>query len=120
MTTSVDTNILVALWTDDEPLNLRAQKALDEALVGGAVVISGTVFAELMAEQDRQESFIDSFCATTGIQVDWEISEQLWREAGREYKAYASRRRKQGDAGPRRILADFLIGAHAMHHGYRL
>ena len=25
------------------------------------------------------------------------------------------RRKQQGDSGPRRILADFVIGAHAMH-----
>ena len=32
------------------------------------------------------------------------------------YGEYArTRRRQKGDTGPRRILADFLIGAHALH-----
>jgi len=33
---------------------------------------------------------------------------------------YAERRRKQRDSGTRRILADFLIGAHADARGFRL
>src|SRR5207302_3822625 len=40
--------------------------------------------------------------------------------AGRAFQQYVARRRKQLDSGPRRILADFLIGAHALHHGFRL
>jgi predicted nucleic acid-binding protein len=40
--------------------------------------------------------------------------------AGRAFQAYAERRRKQRDAGARRILADFVIGAHASANGCRL
>ena len=40
--------------------------------------------------------------------------------AGRAFQAYAEWRRKQRDRGARRILADFLIGAHASANGYRL
>jgi len=48
------------------------------------------------------------------IPTDWHLSERVWREAAGAYKGYAERRRAQkGDQGPRRILADFLIGAHA-------
>jgi hypothetical protein len=36
------------------------------------------------------------------------------------FHAYAARRRRHGEAGPRRILADFVIGAHAPQNGYRL
>jgi hypothetical protein len=35
------------------------------------------------------------------------------------FQAYAARRRRHGEAGPRRILADFVIGAHALQNGYR-
>ena len=35
-------------------------------------------------------------------------------------QGYAERRRKRRDAGSRRILADFLVGAHAQIRGYRL
>src|SRR5438270_11989 len=56
----------------------------------------------------------------TGIVIDWELREQVWRSAGRAFQAYAERRRKQRDMVPRRILADFLIGAHAASNGCRL
>ncbi len=52
--------------------------------------------------------------------VEWEIEEQIWREAGNAFQGYLARRRKQRGTEPRRILADFLIGAHASMNGYRL
>ena len=42
------------------------------------------------------------------------------RSAGPAFQGYAERRRKQRDAGSRRILADFLIGAQAHTRGDRL
>lgn len=120
MTTALDTNVLVALWGKDEALNLKTQKALDEAHSRGEMVVSGAVYAELLAEQQRDEAFVDRFCDEAGIQVDWDVSVKIWREAGRAYQAYARRRRRQEAVGPRRILADFVIGAHALLNGYRL
>ena len=52
--------------------------------------------------------------------MDWELTEQIWRLAGRSFQAYAERRRKQRDAGARRFLADFVIGTHAVANGCRL
>ncbi len=120
MTTAVDTNILVALWNSEDSLNSAAQAALDAALNRGSLVISAPVFAELLAFPSRDEAFLDSFLRDTGIAVDWELGESIWRIAGRAFQSYAARRRKQRDGGPRRILADFLVGAHAMHNGYVL
>ena len=120
MTTALDTNVLVALWTEDDALNKKAQAVLDDARVRGRMVISGVVYAELLAEQQRNEAFVDGFCNDAGIEVEWEVTERMWREAGRAYQAYAGRRRKQRGTGPRRILADFVIGAHALVNGYRL
>ena len=120
MTTSVDTNVIVALWDRDPAVSHAAQKALDAALGRGSLVLSAPVFAELIAAPGRTEAFLDKFCSHTGIRVEFDLSEEIWRLAGRAFQAYASRRRKQRDSGPRRILADFLIGAHATHCGYRL
>jgi predicted nucleic acid-binding protein len=77
------------------------------------------VFAELIAAPRRSEKFVGSFFEETGIAVDWELSEQIWRLAGRAFQAYAERRRKQRDKNARRILADFIIGAHAFANGFR-
>lgn len=120
MTTSVDTNVIVALWDRDPGVSNAAQQALDDALVRGSLVLSAPVFAELIAAPGRTEIFLNTFCSDTGILVDFDLDEEIWRLAGRTFQAYASRRRKQRDPGPRRILADFLIGAHASNRGYRL
>ena len=63
--------------------------------------------------------FLGRFFKDTNISVDWDFSEAIWRIAGRAFQAYAGLR-KRVDSGSRRILADFLIGAHTLHHGYGL
>jgi predicted nucleic acid-binding protein len=120
MTTAIDTNVVVALWDKDPTLSLAAQTALEAAFNRGSLVVSAPVFAELIAAPGRTESFVGSFLEETGIAVDWDLGEAVWRSAGRAFQGYAERRRKQRDAGSRRILADFLIGAHAQTRGYRL
>jgi len=120
MTTTIDTNVIIALWDRDRTLSSAAQLALDTALARGSLVISAPVFAELMAAPGRSEIFLDSFFKNTGIAIDWVLPEAVWRAAGHAFQKYAARRRKQKDPGPRRILADFLIGAHAAEYGYRL
>ena len=120
MTTAVDTNVIVALWDRDPSLSSAAQSALDAALGRGTLVVAATVFAELMAAPSCSKLFLDSFFRETGINIDWALDESVWRTAGRALQGYAARRRKQRDVGPRRILADFLIGAHAQEGGHSL
>ncbi len=52
--------------------------------------------------------------------IDWTTDESIWRVAGKAFERYANRRHKQKAGSPRRILADFLIGAHALEEGYSL
>jgi hypothetical protein len=120
MTTVIDTNILIALWDTDPQLNTAAQKALDSAQAQGALVVTGAVYAELLALPGRTEKILDEFFGTTSIRVEWESSEQIWRMAGRAFQAYVGRRSTRKTELPRRILADFLIGAHAAAHRHRL
>ncbi len=120
MTTSVDTNVFIALWDREPKISQAAQAALEAAGELGGLVASAPVFAELMAAPGRTESFLDRFFQDTGVTVDFDLEDDIWRLAGRSFQAYASRRRKQRDSGPRRILADFLIGAHAAQRRYQL
>ena len=120
MTTALDTNVIVALWDADATLRQAARKALDAALGRGALAISGAVYAELIAAPGRTASFVDQFCEDAGIRVDWELKEKVWRTAGVAFQGYAARRKKQRGTQPRRLLADFLIGAHALENAYRL
>lgn len=120
MTTVIDTNVIVALWDRDLALSTAAQSALDAALQQGPLIAPAPVFAELMAAPGRDEPFLDAFFRDTGILVDWSLDERIWRMAGRAFQAYVARRRRQRGSAPRRILADFLIGAYAFSRGYPL
>jgi predicted nucleic acid-binding protein len=120
MTTALDTNVVVALWGPDPALSLAAQTALEAAFGQGNLTVAAPVFAELVAAPGRTEQFVNGFFEDTGIAIDWHLGEAIWRSAGRAFRGYAERRRKHRDSGARRILADFLIGAHAAAHGYRL
>ena len=120
MITSLDTNIIAALWDADEALHQAAREVLDAAHGLGRLVICGVVYAELLAAPGRTEAFVDGFCEETGIEVEWDFGERAWRAAGAAFQSYAARRRKHRGAETRRILADFVIGAHASVSGYRL
>jgi predicted nucleic acid-binding protein len=120
VTTVIDTNVIAALWDKDDALNSAARSALDAALGRGSLVVPAPVYAELMAFAGRTESFLDGFFRETGIAVAWHMEERVWRFAGQAFQSYAGRRRKQREPGPRRILADFLIGAYAARHNYSL
>jgi predicted nucleic acid-binding protein len=120
VTVALDTNVLVALWDAGDALHPVARHTLEVVSSQGSLVISGVVYAELLAAPGRTEAFLDEFCEDTGIGVEWELREEIWREAGRAFQSYAGRRRKQSGAEPRGLLADFVIGAHALVQGYRL
>jgi predicted nucleic acid-binding protein len=120
MITAIDTNVLVALWNNDDTQNLAAQKALEEAQGHGGLVICGPVYVELLAPPGQTEGFVDRFCEEAVIALEWELGEKIWREAGKAFQNYAARRGRQAAEGPRRILADFLIGAHALVNGDKL
>ena len=116
MTTALVTNVIVALLSGTPELSRAARKSLEQASGRGALVVSPPVYAELLAAPGRKTEEIDSFLSGTGIEVDWVLGEPVWRTAAAAFRGYAVRRRRQtGDPGPRRILADFVIGAHAMH-----
>lgn len=120
MTTAVDTNVVIALWSHDPSISGAAEAALDAAFHRGGLVAAAPVFAELIAAPGRSETFVSTFFDETGIAVDWNLTEAIWRSAGRAFRSYADRRRRQRDTGTRRILADFVIGAHATVQGFRL
>jgi predicted nucleic acid-binding protein len=63
---------------------------------------------------------VEAFFSEKGIEIDWEIGMEVRRTAGSRYGSYARDRKRRDVAGPRRILADFLVGAHALHLGGRI
>ena len=113
MITAVDTNILLDILVPNEEFYESSANALQDAVREGSLVISDIVYAELCIHFEAQ-SECDTFLSGNEIRV-----QALGREAqflaSRAWRAY----RQQG--GKRtRILADFLIGAHAKMQATRL
>jgi predicted nucleic acid-binding protein len=117
--TAIDTNILSALWSN-EPLAANISRQLSEAKGHGALLIAPVVYAELLAHPRASKPFVDDFLAGTGITVDFDWGEPVWVEAGRRFARYADQRRRSRQRQPRRLLADFLIGSHALFEADRL
>jgi predicted nucleic acid-binding protein len=113
MRTALDTNILSALWSS-EPLASNIAVKLAEARTQSGLVVCGPVFAELLAHPAATEQFVDSFLAETGIVVDFDLEEAVWRETAKSFAAYARRRRRSAGDSPKRLLVDFIIASHAL------
>lgn len=52
--------------------------------------------------------------------ADFLLDEAVWHEAGAAYAAYAARRRRSKEGEPKRLLVDFVVGAHALLKADRL
>jgi hypothetical protein len=117
--TAIDSNVFSAIWTA-EPSVPRLLVLLAEARREGALLISPFVFAELLAYPGMTEALLRRFLETTGVAVDLRLDERVWTESGLRFARYAALRRESFGAGPRRLLADFLIGSHALAQADRL
>ncbi len=130
MITAVDTNILLDVLIPDAPHGDESERALAEAVRAGAVAISHPVYAELAVHFPEQEH-LDRFLADTGLRLEPSNADALHR-AGRAWSEYIRRQpalacpqcgaRQElhcGQCGasvqPRQhVIADFIIGAHAL------
>lgn len=113
MKTALDTNVLSALWSR-EPSASRVLGGLANARAQGGLVVCAPVYVELLAHPLASQRFIDDFLHETGIVVEFSIDESVWRKAGERFVAYVQRRRRSSDTSPKRMLVDFVIGAHAL------
>ncbi len=118
MRSAVDTNVISALWSGETTAGQMAA-VLGQARSEGGLVVCAPVYAELLAHPKAQPGFVDEFLVRTDVLVDFDLDEAIWREAGRSFAAYARRRRETG-AGPKRLLVDFIVGAHAARRADRL
>jgi predicted nucleic acid-binding protein len=110
--TAIDSNVLIGLFNEDDSLNIAAKRALRGASAKGRLVICAPVFVELSAMPKDSDWSLEVFLRKVGIDVDWVMEEEIWRSAAGANAGYVARRRKTFTY-PRRVAADFLIGAHA-------
>ena len=119
MRTAIDTNVVSAIWSRESSAE-RVTAKLGVAATEGALLLSPFVFAELLAYPGASEAYVRGFLEATGVKIDMKIEERVWTIAGLRYARFAVRRRQATGEGPKRMLADFLIGAHALVQAERL
>ncbi|MFL6129683.1 MAG: type II toxin-antitoxin system VapC family toxin [Mycobacteriales bacterium] len=106
MITAVDTNVLLDVFSADPEFGARSRGALRSALLEGRLVACHVVWAEVAAAFPTAAE-VAAAMDRLGVRFA-PLDELMSAEAGGAWRAY----RRSG--GPRtRILADFLIGAHA-------
>jgi predicted nucleic acid-binding protein len=107
VTTAVDTSVLLDVFGADAVFGDRSREALKKAYAGGAMIAGSVVWAEVRAQFGDDSSFAEAM-RTLGVQYSAGSAEiaalggTLWREF-----------RRRTRSGRNRVVADFLVGAHA-------
>ena len=109
----VDTNVLLDVIGADKQFGQASKQALSECAKGGVLIINPVVFAEVGAYLDSLEE-TDSFLSDSLFRRD----ALPWEAAFLAGKAFA--RYKKSGGAKKRMLADFLIGAHAAVMGFNV
>ena len=128
----LDTNIILDVLIPGEPFGKSSKQLLDRHLSKGKLILCEVVFAELAARFPSEEE-LASFLADTRMNLDYSNEKSLYT-AGSRWAEYVRKNTKNrfscGKCGhafeatcPRcravlakrlHVLADFLIGAHAL------
>lgn len=109
----IDTNVVLDVIGADPVFGVRSRAVLERLAENGVLVINPIIYAEVGAFADSLEE-LDELLPAGLFRRDaltWEASFL----AGQAFRRY---RRQGGRKG--RVLADFLIGAHAATAGFAL
>ena len=107
MITAVDTNVLLDVLTADREHGDASRTALSQAHADGALVICEVVYAELAAAFASQPDSLEPFLADAALRLV-RTPEPALADAGAMWRAYRDRGGRRT-----RVLADFLVAAHA-------
>ncbi|MBP1598270.1 MAG: hypothetical protein H6Q05_3647 [Acidobacteria bacterium] len=113
MKTAVDTSVLLDVFAGDAAFGPGSREALRRAYNSGSLVASDIVWSEVRAHFASDGPFAAAM-DSLGIQY-LSVSEEAARLAGSYWRRYhqgRSRSRRGADA-QKRMIADFLIAAHA-------
>ena len=113
MITFVDTNVLLDVFLPDPEWGSKSKENLEIAFNQGALIVNEIIYSEL-SPQFPDKQMLDDALRQLSIRIvslDLEVA----YHAGKKWQQY----RKTG--GKRnRVLADFLIGAHAAMRSEKL
>lgn len=113
MITAVDTNVLLDVLGADPRFGERSASALRASIAAGAVTACGVVWAEVSGRFERPE---DAEGALTQLRIDFSaLDSRAALAAGDAWRAY-----RRAGGSRERMVADFLIGAHAQASADRL
>ncbi len=109
----LDTNILITT-VDPKDLHHARSVALMKSVSYSPLLLSPPVYAEVSVGMGSE--------AVLAFLEEWRIrpsfaavdTPALWELAAERFASYRINRKRSGSDGPRRILTDFLIGAHAL------
>ena len=112
MITALDSSVIIDVLIDDRKWKDPSLRALKQARAEGQLIVSSFVLAEITPVVGEKNM--------PGFLEDWELDHlggtlQVALDAGKVFSQYLQRGGKRG-----RVIADFLIGAHARHHADRL
>jgi len=105
--TAVDTNVLLDVFGADISHGVRSANALRHCLREGALVACEAVWAETGVAFPGDKPFLEAM-RTIGVTFS-PIEEAAASRASASWRLYRSRGGKR-----ERVVADFLIGAHAL------
>lgn len=117
---ALDTNVVSPILNRAEPAAQHLSIFLDQCNQDNDLVVCGPVYAELLAGPHASVDLLDEFLDGVSVTVDHTLSLVIWRTAGDAFREYGERRVSSGHQWPRRILADFVIGAHALEYATAL
>ncbi len=113
MITTVDTSVLLDVFTADPTFGPASRDSLGACLASGTVLVSAVVWAETSAFFPKPES---AETAMTTLGATFSLLETQSADcAGQAWRSY---RKRSGSR--QRVIADFLIGAHASLQADRL
>jgi predicted nucleic acid-binding protein len=111
--TAVDTSVLLDIFGADPKFGVRSAQALRECIAEGSVIACDVVWAETSASFAEPEA---AEAALAGLRIDFSALDSSTSLAvGQRWRAY----RKAGGRRER-VIADFLIGGHALTNADRL
>ena len=113
MITAVDTNVLLDVFRNDPRFYTHSAALLRDSLNQGALIACDVVWAETAAAFANQSIFHEAM-QTLGIGFS-ALTQDSAERAAKTWRRYRARNSKR-----ERVLADFLIGAHAQHQADRL
>lgn len=105
---AVDSSVLFDILIGDARFAEASETCVGEALARDEVVVCAAVVAEVQAMLETSEDLMD-ILASVGIRFE-PMSEPAAMRAGHMNKRYRSRGGKRSE----RVVADFLVGAHAL------